>query len=252
MKTTVIYFSPAGGTKTVANLVMDAFDGAQPIDMTVSVLPSFFNSDEMVFFLVPVYGGRIPKPVYDRMKLMQGDNTPTVVMAVYGNRAVDDALLEMKNLAKTKGFNVFAAGEMIAPHSLDNSFGAGRPDASDKEKLSKFLDQVKETTAYKDIAVPGNAKYKAYAGVPVRPIVIRKNCTGCGICMDTCPTDAIYLKLSGKNDHSKTELLKCISCMHCINVCASDARRVPIAEKAAIKSLLNKVAVDRKEPKFYI
>ena len=59
MKTTVIYFSPAGGTKTVANLVMDAFDGAQPIDMTVSVLPSFFNSDEMVFFLVPVYGGRI-------------------------------------------------------------------------------------------------------------------------------------------------------------------------------------------------
>lgn len=251
MKTTVIYFSPAGGTKTVANLIIDEFK-AQPIDMTVSVLPSFFNSDELVFFLVPVYGGRIPKPVNDRMKLMQGDGTPAVVMAVYGNRGVDDALLEMKNLAVSKGFKVFAAGEMIAPHSLDNSFGAGRPDASDKDKLSIFLAQVKETTTYSDISVPGNPKYKAYAGVPVRPMVIRKNCTGCGICMDTCPTDAIYLKLKGKNDHSRTEILKCISCMHCVNVCASDARKIPLAEKATIHAALNKVAADRKEPKFYI
>lgn len=251
MKSTVIYFSPAGGTKTVAELVMKELE-AQPIDMTGSILPSFFGSDEMVVFLVPVYGGRIPKPVYNRMKLIHGDNTPTVVIAVYGNRGVDDALLEMKELAKECGFNVFAAAEMIAPHSLDNSFGAGRPDASDKTKLSEFLKKVTETTNYKEISVPGNKKYKPYVGVPVRPVVIRKNCMGCGICSETCPTDAIYIVQGKTSDISRTELLKCISCMHCISVCASDARRVPLAEKAAVHAMLSKVASDRKEPKFYL
>ena len=134
MNSNVIYFSPTGGTKAVAELIINDLN-SQVFDMTVSVLPSFFNEDDIVFFLVPVYGGRIPKPVYERMKLMHGNNTPAVVITVYGNHTVGDALLEMKELAKECGFNVFAAAEMIAPHSLDKSYGAGRPDASDKAKI---------------------------------------------------------------------------------------------------------------------
>jgi ferredoxin len=75
---------------------------------------------------------------------------------------------------------------------------------------------------------------------------------GCGICSETCPTNAVYLVQGRNSDVSKTELLKCISCMHCITVCASDARRVPIAEKAAIHAALAKSASSRKEPKFYL
>ena len=220
MNSNVVYFSPTGGTKAVAELIINDL-GSQVFDMTVSVLPSFFNEDDIVFFLVPVYGGRIPKPVYERMKLMHGSNTPAVVITVYGNHTVGDALLEMKELAKECGFNVFAAGEMIAPHSLDKSYGAGRPDTSDKAKFKEFVDKVMAATSFKEVTVPGNKKYKPYVGVP-------------------------------NSDVSKTELLKCISCMHCITVCASDARRVPIAEKAAIHAALAKSASSRKEPKFYL
>ena len=95
MNSNVVYFSPTGGTKAVAELIINDL-GSQVFDMTVSVLPSFFNEDDIVFFLVPVYGGRIPKPVYERMKLMHGSNTPAVVITVYGNHTVGDALLEMK------------------------------------------------------------------------------------------------------------------------------------------------------------
>ena len=251
MNSNVVYFSPTGGTKAVAELIINDL-GSQVFDMTVSVLPSFFNEDDIVFFLVPVYGGRIPKPVYERMKLMHGSNTPAVVITVYGNHTVGDALLEMKELAKECGFNVFAAGEMIAPHSLDKSYGAGRPDTSDKAKFKEFVDTVMAATSFKEVTVPGNKKYKPYVGVPVRPIVVRKNCMGCGICSETCPTNAVYLVQGRNSDVSKTELLKCISCMHCITVCASDARRVPIAEKAAIYAALAKSASSRKEPKFYL
>ena len=197
MNSNVIYFSPTGGTKAVAELIINDLN-SQVFDMTVSVLPSFFNEDDIVFFLVPVYGGRIPKPVYERMKLMHGSNTPAVVITVYGNHTVGDALLEMKELAKECGFNVFAAAEMIAPHSLDKSYGAGRPDASDKAKFKEFVDKVMAATSFKEITVPGNKKYKPYVGVPVRPVVIRKNCMGCGICSETCPTNAVYL-VQGRN-----------------------------------------------------
>ena len=162
MNSNVIYFSPTGGTKAVAELIINDLN-SQVFDMTVSVLPSFFNEDDIVFFLVPVYGGRIPKPVYERMKLMHGNNTPAVVITVYGNHTVGDALLEMKELAKECGFNVFAAAEMIAPHSLDKSYGAGRPDASDKAKFKEFVDKVMAATSFKEITVPGNKKYKPYA-----------------------------------------------------------------------------------------
>ena len=219
MNSNVVYFSPTGGTKAVAELIINDL-GSQVFDMTVSVLPSFFNEDDIVFFLVPVYGGRIPKPVYERMKLMHGSNTPAVVITVYGNHTVGDALLEMKD--------------------------------SDKAKFKEFVDKVMAATSFKEVTVPGNKKYKPYVGVPVRPMVVRKNCMGCGICSETCPTNAVYLVQGRNSDVSKTELLKCISCMHCITVCASDARRVPIAEKAAIHAALAKSASSRKEPKFYL
>ena len=45
-----------------------------------------------------------------------------VLVAVYGNRAVEDALLEMSDLCLNRGFKVVGGAEMIAPHSIDKRF----------------------------------------------------------------------------------------------------------------------------------
>ena len=131
-KTTVLYFSPTGGTKKVAQLLAQALS-AEEADITVSVPEQArrFGADELVVLCVPVYGGRVPLPFCDRVRELAGEQTLLAPVAVYGNRAVDDALLETQLLANRQGFVTVAAASFIAPHSIDTQYGAGRPNADD-------------------------------------------------------------------------------------------------------------------------
>ncbi len=49
--------------------------------------------------------------------------------------------------------------------------------------------------------------------------VNKKNCTGCGSCVDVCPTEAI--KIDG--DIAKVEQEECICCETCIDECSVGA-----------------------------
>ena len=128
MKYAIFYFSPCGGTKAVADIISKELGDAPMQELTTPSMNTAIDRDTLTFFCIPVYGGRIPKPMYDRMKIITGDKTPCVPVAVYGNRAVDDALLEMSDLAAKCGFVTVAGCEIVAPHSIDPEFGAGRPE----------------------------------------------------------------------------------------------------------------------------
>ena len=119
MKTTIICFSPTGGVEKVAQLIANELKVAAPYDYTTRGYEVSFSSDDLVFFCFPVYGGRIPTPMYDRMNYVHGNGAKAVLVAVYGNRAVEDALLEMSDLCLNRGFKVVGGAEMIAPHSID-------------------------------------------------------------------------------------------------------------------------------------
>lgn len=55
-------------------------------------------------------------------------------------------------------------------------------------------------------------------------ILIKRNCTGCGICADVCNEDAIYLT----RDMAYPEPVegKCIGCLACYDECPFDAVEV--------------------------
>ena len=55
------------------------------------------------------------------------------MVAVFGNRAYDDALLEMQDVASEIGFRVIAAVAAVAEHSIIRKYGKGRPDADDEQ-----------------------------------------------------------------------------------------------------------------------
>ena len=93
MKYAIFYFSPCGGTKSVADIISKELGDAPMQELTTPSMNTAIDHDTLTFFCFPVYGGRIPKPMYDRMKIISGDKTPCVPVAVFGNRAVDDALL---------------------------------------------------------------------------------------------------------------------------------------------------------------
>ncbi len=245
MKTTVLYFSPTGGTEKVAQIIAGELK-ADALDITTFGYDLSYDADELLFFCFPVYGGRIPSPLYKRMDGVRGDRTPAVMVAVYGNRAVDDALIEMSDLARRQGFRTVGGCEMIAPHSLDRSIGAGRPDDGDAAKLKGFLKELMAKESFTTVAMPGSHDYKKYDGLPFHP-VSGKECSGCGTCAQECPTGAI-----DPGDPMKPDPAKCISCMRCISVCPFEVRHLPRAMKLAAAASLKVMCAGRKEPKVYI
>lgn len=247
MKYAIFYFSPCGGTKSVADIISKELGDAPMQELTTPSMNTAIDHDTLTFFCFPVYGGRIPKPMYDRMKIISGDKMPCVPVAVFGNRAVDDALLEMSELAEKCGFVTVAGCEMVAPHSIDPQFGAGRPDASDKAKLHEFLEKLKAAESFSPVRMPGDPGYakKKSAALPLYPVA-SKECIGCGICEKYCPAGAI------KGKHMRTVPTKCISCMRCVSMCSTESRKVPAPMRLAAHLTLKKLCSERKEPKFYL
>lgn len=247
----LVYFSPTGGTRKVAQLLGKQFQKpVVEIDITSFWYDTKFASDDLVVFCMPVYGGRIPAPCYERLEVIHGVNTPAVTVAVFGNRAVDDANRELSDLIGKQGFVTVAAAEFIAPHSICTEFGAGRPDAFDIKVMERFVSALETKLAAnpapKAITVPGNADYVKYNGIPLKP-VSGKDCVGCGACAQVCPAKAIDCGATAKTNSSK-----CISCMACLDACPTDARHLPKPMLLAAKAGLKLVCSDRKEPKYYI
>lgn len=252
-KTTVLYFSPTGGTKKVAEHLAQALS-AGTADITVSVPEQArrFDADELVVLCVPVYGGRVPLPFCDRVRDLTGTQTMVVPVAVYGNRAVDDALLETQHLANKQGFVTVAAAAFIAPHSIDVRYGAGRPNADDLAILHHFVQDLTaklsaaESARAAEITAPGNPTYREYKGLPLKPVV-SASCTGCGLCARSCPAGAI-----DRANPKKLDKNKCISCMRCIMLCPNTARKIPAPLMLAARSSLKKMCSGVCTPAVYL
>mgnify|MGYP000311518015 CR=1 FL=1 len=99
---------------------------------------------EVVVFAAPVFGGRIPKLVTDKIRKLHGNGKRTVTLAVYGTRAYEDALLELNRAVEGQGFQVAASAALIARHSIVPEVGAGRPDEKDQEEIRDFAKSVLE------------------------------------------------------------------------------------------------------------
>ena len=129
------------------------------------------------------------------MKEIQGNHANCVVIAVYGNRAYDDGLIQLKDTAELCGFNVIASVAAVAEHSIMRQFSSGRPDEEDSKELKKFAEEILEKLSSDkelstDYFVPGSHEYKRLGNLSVVPKA-NASCTGCGKCADACPTGAI-------------------------------------------------------------
>ena len=119
--TTALYFSPTGGTRTYVRAVAAAMPhmGGE-VDLTRPEerrKVHMFGADDVVVLGVPVYYGRVPE-VPGLLDGLQGEETPAVLLAVYGNRLIDDALAELSDLCAARGFRPLAAGTFVAPHTF--------------------------------------------------------------------------------------------------------------------------------------
>ncbi len=224
MQVTALYFSATYTTrKVVERVAAHLSDEVITYDITNDTTTDevLLPRDGLLVVGIPVYAGRVPAMAAERLRRFKGDQTAAVIVAVYGNRHYDDALLELHDIVTAGGFRTVSAGAFIAQHSIFPKVGKGRPDAEDLREIEAFATKTaaRLQSGFGAIELPGNRPYKVPGGIPIWPTASRR-CNGCGACAKKCPTGAIDPSAPKGVDREE-----CIKCGRCIAVCPTKARR---------------------------
>ena len=247
-----IIFSPTGGTQRVSEILCQGM-GAESVVTDLCVkdvdiqLPDI-HEDDLAVIAMPVFAGRVPALAVERLRMVKPNGAKCVVVAVFGNRAYDDALIEMQDVTTEMGFRVIAVVGAVAEHSIIRKYGKGRPDADDEHTLRHFGADIINKAERDDCTmpqVPDNYPYKKVGKVP-QPKG-RHGCNRCGVCAKQCPADAIPI-----SDPKTVDTTKCISCMRCVSVCPTGARGIGMMMNFLATQGLKKVCASRKENELYI
>lgn len=256
----IVVFSPTGTTRAILEAVA-AGTGlpASLRDLTLPGAPCPVPGG-LVLLGTPVYAGRVPQIAAARLRAeVRGDGRPAVLAVVYGNRAFEDALLELRDLAVELGFVPVAGAAFVGEHSFSTPqwpVAQGRPDAADLEKAAAFgrsvrglLDGVARPADLRPLEVPGNIPYRQ--GVQpssICPETDALTCVLCGACARSCPSGAISLT----EDAVLTEASLCMRCCACTRACPSGARVMRNERILEFGRMLSTQHAQRREPEFFL
>lgn len=253
----LIYFSPTGTTHKVVMETARSIDlKSVSFDLTIKkdLKPvAKFAPNDFALFAIPVYYGRVPALFLKYLGLFSGNGTPAALVATYGCREYEDALLELKTEVEKRGFKVIGAAAFPAEHSIVNSIGARRPNKADLKEASEYgislnrIIEKEDSFASFDLKVPGNTPYRKYGKNVLFPKADVSLCTECSACAKICPAGAISLDNPKKTDHDK-----CIGCMKCVRFCKQKARYVSAFKLNMAAKKLTKVCQSDKKAEIFL
>jgi ferredoxin/flavodoxin len=267
-----VYFSPTGTTKAIVDGIAQGIkaERVEAIDITKQSNREGRHlkfGNEIVILATPVYYGRVPEIVTTYLSELKAEQTAAVLVVVYGNRAYEDALKELHDIAVAGKFIPVAGGVFVAEHSYSSStcpIAPGRPDNSDIQKAQEFGASVREKlqglTSLEHLApfkIPGQVPYiepknlnmikTARSAVALTPETDTSKCTECGQCAEACPTEAI-----SHDDVTQTDRLKCLICFACVKSCPEEARQMNDPHFQEAIQMLHQNCQERKEPEWYL
>ena len=235
----LIYFSATDTTKTTVRRIgqMLSQQLSIPVQEENFTLPAAREQDiscteeELAVIGVPVYAGRIPNKLLPYVSgRIHGSRTPAVPVVLFGNRAYDDALIELRDVMQGNGFRCIAGAAFVGEHSFSDTLGAGRPDEEDLLAADQFAKRVAqlisrmEILPEKPVKVKGNPELRLYYApknareyLKVKPVV-GDTCISCGTCAALCPMGSI------DPDDVSNVVGKCIKCCACVKKCPKGAK----------------------------
>ncbi|WP_428567462.1 MAG: 4Fe-4S binding protein [Solidesulfovibrio sp. DCME] len=261
--TRLVLFSPTGTTRRIVGNIGQGlgFAAVERLDMTKPgvLSPAAAPAGTVTVLGAPVYAGRLPAEAVRRFGRVRGEGGPAVVVVTYGNRAYEDALLELCDLARAQGYIPVAAGAFVGEHSYstpETPIAPGRPDARDTQAARDFGRTVAAKLARLDgpehfapLAVPGNAPYRESGLMGgVSPTTVTALCQGCGQCVTACPVAAVRLGPDGP----VTDAARCIRCCACVKGCPEGAR---LFDHPKLRDVARRLAAgcrERKEPELFL
>lgn len=254
MRYVQIIFSPTGGTLKAAETVSEVWsENIETVDLSDpngDFSAYCLDKDDIALIALPSYGGRVPSVAAERLGKINGGGAKCALLCVYGNRAYEDTLVEMEDIAKACGFEVRAAIAAVAEHSIARKYASGRPDAEDTKRLKDFsaavLEKLKAEVCNWELKPAGDRPYKKLSGAGLVPKA-NQYCVKCGVCAEKCPVQAI-----DRENISTADSKKCISCMRCVKVCPHAARSGNKAMISAVSLMLKGSCSQRKECELFI
>ena len=243
MKTFLITFSPTGTSRKVGEAIARGIDPECIVyDYMKGRGAITVPAGAVAVFSVPVYGGHVAPPASEWIKNISGEGAMAVATVVYGNRDYENALVELGDMLRARGFRIVGGATFVGEHSYSTArfpIAAGRPDCRDLEQALRFGAALKEKMlqgSVDDIDLsaivhtenPAAATARFYEGVmkirssgtvPRTPVVDEAGCVHCGRCVAVCPMGAIT-----EGNECNTDAGRCIDCCACVKACATGAR----------------------------
>ena len=241
-----IYFSATGTSKKVVLAISQSIATEFVVeDITFQSLQNTtYATNDLLCVAVPVYGGGVAPVALKRWEAIRGNNTPAVVVVVYGNRNFERAAVQMSDFLAERGFITIAVAAFVGEHSYSTEqypIAVGRPAEGDINDAKHFGQLVKEklATGIESVDVSalqcpdsGEENVKAFvefvkgyqaeqAKNPIKllPITDEDRCVMCGVCVDVCPMEAI-----DRENVSVVDSTLCIKCCACVKECPKEAK----------------------------
>lgn len=212
-----VFFSGTGNTAKVVGELVTALSELLEVEYQLlcvnhpvarkSVIPC--GETELLVIGTPVYDGRVPQFLLPYLeKNIVGKNTLAIPVCTFGNRGVDDALMELRNIIEKNGFRTVGAAAIVGQHVFSRALGTSRPRVEDKRMLHKLAHELKSKIADLDeapeypIDVIGNEPIGPYNtprdryGYPVniskvRPKTAKEHYDTAKRIIQLCPVEAI-------------------------------------------------------------
>ncbi len=249
MKAFIVFCSPAGTTRSIAQTIRSAlaqygydvatYDLGNNLDEATVVYDiKHAQKDHCLFVGSPVYACH-PVPIIARFIAQLPDNAAGVAVpyVTWGGVTSGVALFDMAEMLAQKRYAVIGAAKILAVHSLmwhyQHPLGAGHPDEADEKLVEQLVAAVYHRIMTKHplpidrsmlhylpehIREPMHSIDINYARQVLPQKVVDKNrCTKCNICKAICPAHAITCDPFPEFNQN------CIMCYSCMRLCPESA-----------------------------
>lgn len=226
----VLYFSPTGNTKKVAEQMADAVADAMGFHLLRMQLhecrgeedvvrtesdyrptkafydvtkPSareqeyIFEKSDFVIIGAPTYAGKLPNkilPFYQEK--LKGNGAKCIAVVTYGNRDFENSLAELVAILTDNGFEVIGGAAVVGEHPFSAKLGTDRPNEADLQEIRRWAFRSSKNHTIEDGTIPGDAD---------APYYVPKQVNG---------EPAVFLKAKPQTDADK-----CTGCGKCSSVC---------------------------------
>lgn len=246
-KVFIVYFSPAGSTRHVAEVVekqfialgaeVSLFDLAEGIDDVATAISHQMEVSEgksCLFIGSPVYVSHAVPVVMECISgLKENAGAFAVPFVTWGGACSGISLYEMGKELINKKFRLLGAAKILALHSLmwglEDPLGKGHPDADDDRMVEELVDYVNQKLQednpkgikLSDLAYQSKENHRemekvslqaAKAHMPERTIDTEL-CNQCQVCSDVCPADAVTFTPYPEFGDG------CVFCLNCLKKC---------------------------------